>query len=83
MKFGTSQPGKQTIAMHILSNIWRSKDNQTVKFGQLIGKVVILSGMSGKLLASWENLPKSQECVRKLDKYLVVSGEYQELPMMY
>ena len=32
----TSQPGKQTIAMHILSNISRSKGNQKMKFGQLI-----------------------------------------------
>ena len=32
----TSQPGKQTIAIHILPYIPRSKDNQTVKFGQLI-----------------------------------------------
>ena len=31
-----SQPGKQTIAIYILSNILRSKGNQTVKFGQLI-----------------------------------------------
>ena len=29
----TSQTGKQTIAMYILSNISRSKDNQTMKFG--------------------------------------------------
>ena len=32
----TSQHGKQTIAIHILPYISRSKDNQTVKFGQLI-----------------------------------------------
>ena len=32
----TSQPGKQTIAMHIMPNISKSKDNKTVKFGQLI-----------------------------------------------
>ena len=32
----TSQPGKQTIVIHILFYILRSKDNQTVKFGQLI-----------------------------------------------
>ena len=32
----TSQPGKQTITIHILPTISRSKDNQTVKFGQLI-----------------------------------------------
>ena len=32
----TSQPGWQTIAIHILSNILRSKGNQAMKFGQLI-----------------------------------------------
>ena len=32
----TSQPGKQTIAILILSYISRSKDNKTLKFGQLI-----------------------------------------------
>ena len=35
-KFMVSQPGKQTIAMHMFPNISRSKDNQTNKFGQLI-----------------------------------------------
>ena len=35
-KIMTSQPGKQTIAIHILPNISRSKDNQTMKFGQLV-----------------------------------------------
>ena len=32
----TSQPGKKTIAIHILPNISRSKDNQTMKSGQLV-----------------------------------------------
>ena len=32
----TSQPGEQTIAIHILLNISRSKDKQTMKLGQLI-----------------------------------------------
>ena len=32
----TSQPRKQTTAIHILPNISRSKDNQTIIFGQLI-----------------------------------------------
>ena len=32
----TSQPRKQTIAIHILPNISRIKGNQTMKFGQLI-----------------------------------------------
>ena len=31
-----SQPGKQTIAIHILPYISRSKDNQTVIYGKLI-----------------------------------------------
>ena len=30
-----SQPRKQTIAMHVLPNIPRSKGNQKMKFGQL------------------------------------------------
>ena len=32
----TSQPGSQTIAIHIFANISQSKGNQTMKFGQLI-----------------------------------------------
>ena len=34
--FMTSQLGQQTIVIHILLNISRSKGNQTMKFGQLI-----------------------------------------------
>ena len=34
--FMTLQPGEQTILIHILSNISKSKSNQTIKFGQLI-----------------------------------------------
>ena len=32
----TSQSRQQIITIHIFSNISRSKDNQTMKFGQLI-----------------------------------------------
>ena len=32
----TLQPGQQAIAIHILSNISRNKDNQTTKFGQIV-----------------------------------------------
>ena len=35
-KFMTSQPGLQTIPIHILPNISQSKTNQIMKFGQLI-----------------------------------------------
>ena len=31
----TSQPGLQTIPIHILPNISQSKGNETMKFGQL------------------------------------------------
>ena len=33
----TSQPGQQTIAIHILSNVLRTKDNQAMKSGQITG----------------------------------------------
>ena len=36
LKSMTPQPGLQTIAIHILLNISRSKGNQAVEFGQLI-----------------------------------------------
>ena len=32
----TSEPGKQTISIHILPNISRSKGNHTMKFGQSV-----------------------------------------------
>ena len=32
----TSKPGQQTIAIHILPDISRSKGNQTMRFDQLI-----------------------------------------------
>ena len=32
----TSQPGKQTIALHTLPNISKRKYNQTMKYGQLV-----------------------------------------------
>ena len=33
----TSQPGQKTITIQISPNISRSKGNQTMKFGQVIG----------------------------------------------
>ena len=32
----TKQPGKQALAILILSNISRNNDNQTIKYGQFI-----------------------------------------------
>ena len=31
----TSQPGNQTIVIHVFPNVLRNKDNQAIKFGQL------------------------------------------------
>ena len=35
-KLMTSHTGQETITIHILPNISRSKDNHAIKFGQLI-----------------------------------------------
>ena len=32
----TTQSGQQTIAVHMLTNVSRSKDNQVMKYGQVI-----------------------------------------------
>ena len=40
-KFMASQPGKETITVHILSNISRRKGDQTMKFGQSIDMISI------------------------------------------
>ena len=34
--FVTSQPGEETILIHILPNVSRNNGNQTMKFGQII-----------------------------------------------
>ena len=52
----TSQPGWQIILIHLLSNISRSKGNQTMKFGQLIECIILgesptLSHVPGKLFS--------------------------------
>ena len=47
----TSQPGLQTIPIHILPNISQSKGDQTMKFGQLIKhnqRNILLQKLYGK-----------------------------------
>ena len=48
-KFVTLQPGKQTVAIHILHNISRSRGNKTMKFCQLIEYNVRIFFSSKKL----------------------------------
>ena len=47
-----SHPGQQTIAIHILFNISRSKGNQPMKFGQLIeyNTIILLRNHTKKLM---------------------------------
>ena len=35
-KFITTQPSRKTMAVHVLPNVSKSKDNETIKCGQLI-----------------------------------------------
>ena len=47
----TSQPGLQTIQIHIFPNVSQSKGNQTMKFGQLIAhnkRNIFLQKLCGK-----------------------------------
>ena len=56
----TSQSGKQIITIHILPNILRSKDNQTMKFGQFIEynmRNILLVKLSSKY--GGETIPRS------------------------
>ena len=65
-----SQPGKQTIAICVLPNSSRSKDNQTMKFGQLIKYNM------RKLFFFWKNY--TQNMVEKLcqDPFLKIKIEH-------
>ena len=61
----TSQPEKQTIEIHILPNISRSKGNQKIKFGQLIEywKTLLLKNLK-------------QNVVRKLFPHPFLKNQY-------
>ena len=55
----TSQPGQETIVIHILPNISRSKSNQTMRFGQLIEYNMRITFIK-KLYTKWggETIPR-------------------------
>ena len=63
----TSQPGKQTIVIHILPNISSKNGNQTMEFGQLIEyniRNIILEKSYTK--CGWETSPTPFSCKLKL-----------------
>ena len=54
-----SQPGLQTISIHIIPNALQSKYNQAIKFGQLIEynkRNIFLQKLYGKW--GWETSPR-------------------------
>ena len=66
----TSQPGKQTIAIHILPNNSRSKGNQTKTFGQLIEHNMSQTQKErGNIKKTILNYIKSTLCLRKKQNY--------------
>ena len=54
----TSQPGKQTVAIHILSNISRRKGSRTMKFGQLIEYKMKFSVEKSYTKCAGETIPR-------------------------
>ena len=56
LKFMSSKSGKQIIIIHILLNISRSKDNQTMRFGQLIQYNIRNIFPKKKIHEKWRNL---------------------------
>ena len=65
----TSQPGKQTITIQILSNISKSKNNQTMKFGQLI-ETFLLRNHTQNVVEKYFISKKSKFSI-SLDQYLL------------
>ena len=65
-KFMTSKTRKQTITIHILHNILRSKGNQTMKFGQLV-KYFVRNIFLQKSCRKWEMrlVPDLSLCYKK------------------
>ena len=49
-KLMTSQAGIKTNAIHILPKISNSKDNQTIKFDQLIEYIIRRTFLEGQML---------------------------------
>ena len=78
----TYKPGKQTIAMHILPNISRSKDNQTMKFGQVMeynmGNYFLENSFTkcdGKTIP--KPFSKNSKLSISLDQFLFIVGQVE------
>ena len=80
----TSQPGKQTIVIHILTNIARTKGNQTMKFAQLT-EYNIRNIFLEKSYTKWggETIPRPFSKNSKLsisrDQFSIVCIGYQKI----
>ena len=67
--FITSQTEQQIITIYILPNIWRTKDNQTMKFGQLI-KYNVRNVFLQKLCRKWDRNTSSKSIFFKKRFYM-------------
>ena len=72
----TSQLRKKTIAIHKLAHISRSKGNQTIKFGQLVGYImrnIFLEKLYTKYCGETIDRPfsKISKVSISLDQYIV------------
>ena len=77
LEFMTSQPSKKTIAIHILSNISRSKDNQTMKFVRLIEynkRNIFLQNSYRKCNEAWTLVPDLFLLFKKASYEAKISG---------
>ena len=66
-----SQPGEQTITLHIFPNISRSKDTQAIEFGQLIEynlRKIFLEKLYTK--CGGETIPSPYSTMSKLSIFL-------------
>ena len=73
----TSQPASQTAAIHIFTNISRRKDNQVMKFGQLI-KYNMRNIFLEKLCAKYgrETIPRR---FSKKSKFSINRDQYSQV----
>ena len=79
LKFMTSQLGEQTITIHTLPNISRSKDDKKMKFGQLI-EYNMRKNFLEKSYTKYDvetiprTFPKKSHASISLDEYFKVSN---------
>ena len=78
----TSQPSQQTIVIHILPNISRSKANQTMKFGQLI-KCKMRNIFPENSCTKYDGEPSPRPSPKKLKLSISLDQQYKVLYSLF